>query len=324
MREERTASKESRPTAETPDTSSDESFIFVVDGALLEQQSIILALSLHRAHGHLKNVKNYAYVSERSRKLSELLEFVYDTCNIKVRNLPAADGRWFKPYPHGNKILACSESRPESWTTFLDTDIIVCKDISGLRFQHDAEFLAVPEGLPTWGEGDKWARAYAHIGQEVPKERVTLVRGRELLYPPYFNAGFLSFSEAAIGIEGRKFGAEWLELASDFDRRCPVSNKRPWLDQITLPLTLYKHGIRWKALPDFYNYSLAKRGKIRRRENSVKVMHYHSFKYLEGRSYLKDQLEWLLDIAPPGLHRTIEQNFLNHGENIPPLPPING
>lgn len=307
MREATTASK--KPQSEAG--SSDECFIFVVDGALLEQQSIILAISLYRAHGHLQNVRNYAYVSQRSRTLSDLHEFVYGVCNIKVRDLPTADGMWFKPYPHGNKILACSESRSESWTTFLDTDVIVCKDISGLRFQHDAEFLAVPEGLPTWGEGNKWSRAYAHIGQDVPKERVTLVRGRELLYPPYFNAGFFSFSEATIGNDGQKFGTEWLKLASDFDRTCPVSNKRPWLDQITLPLTLYKHGIKWKALPDFYNYSLAKREKIRRREKSVKVMHYHSFKYLEGRSYLEDQLEWLLDIAPVRLHSAIERHFFS-------------
>ncbi len=282
----------------------------MVDGELLELQSITLALSLHRMHGHHHHVRNYAYVSPRSKDLPELFAFVYDTCKIEVRDLPDPEGFWFKPYPHGNKILACSEPRKEAWTTFLDTDIIVCKDISGLRYQQDAEFLAVPEGLPTWGkEPDKWPRAYAHIGQNIPKERVTLVRGREVQYLPYFNAGFLSFSETATGSNGTRFGTEWLKLASDFDKRCPVSSKRPWLDQITLPLTLYKHGIRWKALTDHYNYSLSNRDKIRRREMASKVIHYHSFKYMEGRPYLADQIGWLYDMAPSGLHKEIERHF---------------
>lgn len=295
-----------------------EAFIFVVDGSLLETQSMLLAASLHRVHRDLPQARTFAYVSARSQNLPELVRAVYDAARVEVRLLPDPGAHWSKAYPHGNKILACAEPRDVDRTTFLDTDILVTRPLCGLAEAGDDRVLMVPEGLPTWGADGQWERAYAHIGQDLPAERVTLVRGRELSYPPYFNAGFINFPERPLAATGTRFAAEWLALASDFDHRCPVRLKRPWLDQITLPLTLYKHGLGWKVLPDIYNYSLAKRDRIRRRERLVKVMHYHSLKYLALRPVWAEAVQTMRDMIPARLQGALDAAFTLPEDEVGP------
>ena len=287
-----------------------EAFIFIVDGALLETQSMLLAASLARAHAGAPQVKTYAYLSARSADLPDVVRAVFEASGVETRPLPESGALWAKPYLHGNKILACAQTRDVTRTTFLDTDTLVIEPLLGLAGPEDNRVMMVPEGLPTWGKDGEWPRAYDHVGLTVPDDRVTLVRGRELLYPPYFNAGFISFPETPLPITGTRFASEWLALASDFDHRCPVRNKRPWLDQITLPLTLYKHGVPWLALPDIYNYSLAKRAKVRRREQRVKVMHYHSVKYLAERPVYAETLLALRQMLPTRLHAQLDQHLV--------------
>ena len=259
-----------------------EAVIFVVDGAKLEAMSVLLAASLAR-HTKAGNVALIAYVTEKTRKrLQRGSKDLYAACGVTVADLPVAKGVWQKKYPHGNKILACAEPRDCDRTTFLDTDMICLRQITDLSLPDPASLAAVPEGLPTWGKnGEAWTRAYGHFGLPVPEARVTLTRGKRQDFPPYFNAGFLSFPEKVAAHPDKTFGQLWLETARDFDFNCAIADKRPWLDQVTLPLTLARYGIPFHALSDLFNFSISERARLGHTRKAA-MIHYHKSEYLDA------------------------------------------
>lgn len=121
-----------------------------------------------------------------------------------------AKSGWARPYPHGNKILAAASPREDAWSVFLDTDMVCAASLELASLQEPNRLALVPEGVPSWGKNsDRWERAYAHFGLEVPSERVRLTRRRRIEYLPYFNAGFVMFPNApqsggALGHSGWK------------------------------------------------------------------------------------------------------------------------
>lgn len=254
-------------------------FIFIMDDARFEAQALLLMATLDRhCAGRAKLI---AYVPEaRLAGLSGLTHAMIAACQAEIRSFAVAKRFWRKPYPHGNKIIACADAERQAdpdvrRITFLDSDMLALADLTKHLPQSEA-VLAVPEGIATWGGTDeKWQRAYGFFNLEMPQSRVRLTRGRRLESLPYFNAGLVSFAPTKAG-----FAAEWLETARLFDR-CPIANKRPWLDQISLPLALARGGFDWQALPEAFNYSLSER-KRRRLPKGVILAHYHRAGYLSA------------------------------------------
>ena len=255
-------------------------FIFIIDDARIEAQALLLMATLDRhCAGRAKLI---AYVPEaRMMGLSALKHAMIAACQVEIRSFSVANHFWRKPYPHGNKIIACADAEHQAdpdvrRITFFDSDMLAVADLTKHLPQSEA-VLAAPEGLATWGGNtdEKWRRAYGFFDLELPQRRVRLTRGRRLESLPYFNAGLVSFSTTKAG-----FAAEWLETARLFDR-CPIANKRPWLDQISLPLALARGGFDWQALPEEFNYSLTER-KRRRLPKGVIVAHYHRGGYLSA------------------------------------------
>ncbi|MDZ4391348.1 hypothetical protein [Cypionkella sp.] len=259
-----------------------DSIIFVVDGPGLGAQSLLLAASLAKHHPDRSQVALIAYVSPRSiDSLSEVTRALYAQCGVQMRPLPSAEGIWAKPYPHGNKILACAAPRASQRSLFIDTDTVCLGPLTGLDLADPHAIAAVPEGLPTWGkEPDKWPRAYEFFGLPLPTDRVTLTRGRQLEYLPYFNAGFISFSDVPRPGSTTNFAQDWLQTAIAFDQKCPIKGKRPWLDQITLPLTMKRFGYGYEALHELWNFSIADRVKLSRAKKA-RLIHYHRFVHLK-------------------------------------------
>ena len=259
-----------------------DSILFVVDGPGLEAQSLLLAASLAKHHPDRSQVALIAYVSPRSAgSLSEVTRTLYAQCGVQMQALPSADGIWAKPYPHGNKILACAAPRSSSRSLFIDTDTVCLAALTGLDLADPDAVALVPEGLPTWGkEPDKWPRAYDFFNLPLPTERVQLTRGRQLEYLPYFNGGFVSFSDLPRPGSGENFAQSWLQTAIDFDRGCAIKGKRPWLDQITLPLTMQRFGFSYQVMPELWNFSIADRLRLHRAKKA-RLIHYHRFIYLK-------------------------------------------
>jgi len=243
---------------------------FIIEGKKLEAQSWLLTSSLRKTHPDWQIIAytTHAYLPHVSAGTRRML----DDHGAELRLLPQGQRIWNKPYPHGNKILAAAEPRDTDWSIFFDTDICVCSPIELDSLNSIGKrVLLVPEGVPTWGgEQDRWLRAYEHFGLPLPEKSVQLVRHRRLWFYPYFNAGFIAFPEIC---DGTRFGAEWLYTALDIDHHLRVAHKRPWLDQIALPLTTARLGWENEVLPDLFNYSTKNR-EVEEGPHPI-VAHYH-------------------------------------------------
>lgn len=279
-----------------------ESILFVVDGMGLEAQSLLLAASLAKHHPDRGQVALIAYVSPRSASsLTPVTRALYAKCGVQMRPLPVADGVWAKPYPHGNKILACAAPRTSQRSLFIDTDTVCLGPLAGLDLTDPEVVAMVPEGLPTWGKEDgKWQRAYEFFGLPMPEDRVELTRGRHVTYPPYFNAGFISFSDLPRPDTGENFAQSWLKTAIEFDNRCPIKGKRPWLDQITLPLTMKRFGFDYQVLHEVWNFSIADRLKLHRAKKA-RLIHYHRGVHLRRLDFYNDFVANALACVPEAM-----------------------
>lgn len=253
---------------------------YVADGYRLEKQSWLLAASLMAAHDGDERVKQFAYASAENRaEMRDITHAIYEVCGVELRTL-AKPPKWKGPYPHGNKIIAACDDRGATHSVFLDTDMACTGSLADFMDLAPDTCAAAPEGRPTWGgKNARWTRAYAHFGMAVPTERVKLLRGAKLEYVPYFNAGLVAFPEAKHE-DGRRFGEHWLDTALDFDRNCAIANKRPWLDQITLPLTMKRFGYKTRVLSELYNYSLSHRLDYSKTPTDAVILHYHRMRFL--------------------------------------------
>lgn len=271
---------------------------FVADGARLEQQSWLLAASLRAAHDGDARIRQFAYVSESYRpELQDMTHALFEVCGVELRTL-AAPPMWKRPYPHGNKIVAACDDRGTSHSVFLDTDMACTRSLAEFMDLAPDTISAAPEGRPTWGgKNARWTRAYAHFGLEVPSERVRLLRGAKIEHLPYYNAGFVAFPEATHPEDGRRFAQHWLDTALDFDLNCKIANKRPWLDQISLPLTAARFGYNVRVLDELHNYSLSHRADYAQTPDAV-ILHYHRMRFLNQSPQWPGLRDMLLHTVP--------------------------
>ncbi len=290
---------------------------YVADGVRLEKQSWLMAASLHAAHHGDGRVKQYAYVTEPHRaEIRDMSHAIYEVCGVEIRTM-AEPPEWQKPYPHGNKIVAACDPRGTTHAIFLDTDMACTRSLAEFMDLAPDTCAAAPEGRRTWGDKNaRWTRAYAHFGMSVPKEQVTLLRGNQKKFVPYFNAGFVAFPDTPHAEDGKRFGEHWLDTALDFDLNCSIANKRPWLDQITLPLTMKRFGYRARVLDEMHNYSLSHRRDYSRTPDAA-ILHYHRMKFLFQSPQWPGLRDMLVDTMPPAhrdelmVHVTEIENSLN-------------
>jgi hypothetical protein len=280
---------------------TDTHIFFVADGERLEWQSWLLAASLAKAHEGQEGVHLYAYAgAEWLPQVGKVTKSIYRAAGVDLRPLPEPPN-WAKPYPHGNKIVAATDTRGPGRQIFLDTDMVCLNPLTPLAELPDTHVAAAPEGRPTWGPDDRWQRAYDHYGLPMPAARVNLLRGNRPEHVPYFNAGLVAMSDRP-GPDDKRFADHWLETAVDFDHNCSIAHKRPWLDQITLPLTMARFGYAAHVLDENWNYSLSHRGNAIERTPDARILHYHRFRFLEAAPQWPGIRDRFFDIVPKSHH----------------------
>ena len=127
------------------------------------------------------------------------------------------------------------------------------------------------------GNKIRWSRVHDQFDQPLPQDRVTLSRGKRRSFLPYFNAGMILFPEGPLD-QGQGFGEMWLHSALVIDHIVPVAGKRPWLDQISLAVTLKRHGPDYVLVPEAMNFSVSLRAPLG--DEAPSLMHYHRFGFL--------------------------------------------
>ncbi|RVV98855.1 hypothetical protein EKE94_08160 [Mesobaculum littorinae] len=283
--------------------------IFVVEGDKLAAQSMLFVSAFRRHAG--AEIRLIAYLPRAAGapppELPDDLLGLYADLGVETRELPQPDGFWDKPYPHGNKIFAAAAPREVEATFFFDTDTILCRDPGLPGLMKPGKISAVPEGVPSWGhDSDRWPRAYDHFGLPVPDTRVTLTRGRRIDYVPYFNAGFLGFWDGAVA--GPRLADIWRDTAQEIDRNLRIGQKRPWLDQIALPIACERAGIGYNVLRQNYNYSVSDR-PVKDRGDRTIVMHYHELKHGAPWPEFRQAQRHLDAQLPPSARTRLAQRF---------------
>lgn len=254
-------------------------FIYIVDLPDYQHMACFLLASI-RTH-FPPDVRVIGYCPEH--KMAEI-----DPGVIRAHALMGAEirpmrteGRWDPAYPHGNKILAALDPRESEYSAFVDSDVLFLRP-------NTPEALISPGGVSCsvaasmqWGEQSVWDEIYAVFGMPVPTERVRLMRQSRGKVVPYFSSGLVVFPEGPVG--GQRFANVWYETATEIDRKTDLPARRPYLDQMSLPVAIRRAGLEWNPLPEEQHYILG--GKLRGEplptDREIFTIHYRGLKIIK-------------------------------------------
>lgn len=189
-------------------------------------------------------------------------------------------GRFDPAYPHGNKILATLEPRDTEFSCFMDSDILCLRPNRVENLVKAGAVSLTPAASMNWARQSVWPGIYALFGMEVPEERIKLMKQKKGQgRVPYFSSGLFAFPETHRSAEGKSFPQVWMETAQVIDAAPDVPNKRPYLDQISLPIAIQRAGLAWNLLPDGQHFILGgkARGEPLPVDREIFTVHYRQW-----------------------------------------------
>jgi len=207
------------------------------------------------------------------------------------------EGMWDEPYPHGNKIVATLQPRDSDYSAFVDSDVLFLQPNTPEALVGAGQVSCSAAASMRWGEQSVWERIYGTFDMPVPTERIRLMRRTRQDVVPYFSAGLVGFPEQA-GPQGR-FPDVWYDTARKLDRDTGLEHRRPYLDQMTLPVAIRRAGLAWRELPEEQHFILGGmlRGKPLPKDRKIYTVHYRNTKVLRevgledvGRAMMKRHL----------------------------------
>lgn len=208
-------------------------------------------------------------------------------------------GRFDPAYPHGNKILACLEPRETDYSGFMDSDILMIRDNQIRNLAKKGHVSASVAASMYWAPQTVWDTIYGAFDMEVPEDRVMLMRDQRKPMIPYYSSGFVVFPELYRTKAGQSFPEVWMDTAQLIDAIPDLDNKRPYLDQMSLPIAIRRAGLKWKELPEEQHFILGGtlRGEPFPEDRKIYTVHYRKWEVLtenglseHGYKGLKDQV----------------------------------
>lgn len=272
-------------------TSPGFTFIYIVEPPDYQVMACLLLASIRKHFP--QEVRAIGYCpAHRMAEVHPSVFKAHEMLGAEIRPM-RTEGMWAEPYPHGNKILACLQPRETEFSAFVDSDVMFLEDnrVENLaRPGHvscsAAASMVWAAGADGWRERDIWQRIYAHFRMELPKQRVQLMRRRRKVMP-YFSAGLVVFPEAA-GPGGR-FPDIWYDTARQLDTLADLPGRRPYLDQISMPVAIRRAGLDWNILPEEQHFILGGRlrGETLPEERTIHTIHYRNHKVLKELGFNK-------------------------------------
>ncbi|MEE2888223.1 MAG: sulfotransferase [Planctomycetota bacterium] len=245
------------------------SFVFICQSGRLEVDALILALSLqHFVKCDYELVAALPNPASRwGTPRADILE-QFERMNMRMVDI---ENQIDSDYPIGNKISCLSIPTDKDKQVFIDSDILCLQEFHGGE-EFRAAFNAKPADVLTFGRDETiWKHAYATMDLQPPDSRVeATISGESML--PYFNAGFIAVQSDA------GFGDAWRDACLAIDAEPKVEPKRPWLDQIGLPVAVHKLGLDIGLLTERHNFP----GHLRAIDDADPPVfcHYHTPKLL--------------------------------------------
>jgi hypothetical protein len=261
------------------------SFVFVCQQGTLEIQAMLLAASLRK---HLRGAHQLiaAIPTPESRWGTPRPDTVAFLRRLGVECRPIVN-EIDEGYPIGNKVSCFRIDVRGDVTVFVDSDMLCLRPFTPSP-ELEPPFCAKPADVYTFRKGNEhnelWEKAYGSLNLRVPEARMeATVSGEQM--PPYFNAGFIAVHSDL------EFGRAWLTCCKSIDAHPSIRNKRPWLDQIALPVAVAHLGIRYSCLDETFNYPCH-----RKPLNTSRLpifAHYHSSRILGKERVLRECCEEL-------------------------------
>ena len=239
-------------------------FVFVCQQGELEIKSLLLAASLKR---HLRcDYELIAAIPGPESLWGTPSPLTLQQMNELGVRCQGIENQINRNYPIGNKVSCLDVQTDADKLVFLDSDILCSRDFYDHdRFKIPFNSKPADESIYSMNTSD-CARVYKQFGLRMPEQRVITTFTLEATVP-YFNAGMIAVHRE-LG-----FGKEWAQICKQIDADPEITNKRPWLDQIGLMVTLTKMGVDYDCLTDDYNYPLHM--KSIRGESLPYFCHYH-------------------------------------------------
>lgn len=235
----------------------------------LEWMALLLGASIRHFVSRPANIY-FCIEPDHMPRLSQSTRELIDKLGGKLRMLPA-DPLFHPTYAIGNKIRACALEYDEERIIFLDTDMMFANPTDLAR-------IAVGDVTVQQEFGEVWTKTAGALGEwdylykrfSISDGRLAEVRKRAPKFSyPYFNAGVVSFAKSS------GFAARWRDVALKIDADPAISHKRPWLDQIALPIAIMQGEFDLRLLAPLVN-------KRPRRDNlpNIILAHYHGLAML--------------------------------------------
>ncbi len=253
---------------------------FIVEPPSYQNMACYLAASIRRHMPDTVKLVGYCPAHRRDEVSPAVIECLHRMgCEVRTFD---AEGRFDPDYPHGNKILACLEERDTEFSGFMDSDILLIRDTDPATLVRHGHVSASVAASMLWAPDDLWPTLYGAFGWEVPQERVMLMRDKRRAVVPYFSSGFVLFPEQHRNTKGQRFPEAWMEVAQHVDRSVDVENKRPYLDQMTLPLGIKQAELDYQILPEEQHFILGGklRGKPMPQGRHIHLVHYRGWHVL--------------------------------------------
>lgn len=251
---------------------------FIVEPPKYQLMACHLAASIRANFGEGVAMVGYC-PAHRMDELDAAAVAVLGRMGCEVRPMQTA-GRFDPPYPHGNKLLAALERRDTEYSCFLDSDILFLRPNTVENLICAGKVSLTPAASMGWAGQEVWPSIYAAAGVDMPEERIRLMNQRKGAdRMPYFSSGLFCFPEAHEDARGKRFAEVWMEVAAAIDAAPDIPAKRPYLDQMTLPLAIRKAGLDWNILPKEQHWILGgmKRGQPLPKDREIFTVHYRNW-----------------------------------------------
>jgi hypothetical protein len=251
---------------------------FIVEPPEYQVMAVYLSASLRENFGD--TVALVGYCPEHKIDLVHPeVKAVLAKLNCDLRTMKT-EGRFSPAYPHGNKILATLEPRETEFSCFMDSDILTLLPNAVENIIKEGCVSLTPAASMGWAKQSIWPAIYEAAGMAMPTERIRLMKqkkgnGRM----PYFSSGLFSFPEQYRTPDGKSFPEVWMEVAQTLDAAPDLPAKRPYLDQMSLPLAIQKSGLTWNLLPDAQHFILGgkARGEPLPTDRPIYTVHYRQW-----------------------------------------------
>ena len=270
------------------------SIIFIIDPPEIDEWAIPLLCSL-KLHAP-KDAELIAYVPDWKLPLiTPSVRALMDEVGVRIEYFDSTrnDRLFASPYPIGNKIIACQAKRHTERTLFLDTDVFLNAPLDTEALFAGKDVAACPAEYNSFSnKSQDWSPVYDLFDLELPEKSMISTRSGKQMYP-YFNAGVIGFSQTS------NFAEIWADTASRIDNAKIDIAKRPWLDQIALPVALARLQIDPMPLGPEWNFALNGMKTGRDLEPNMRIVHFHLVRFLKFKHSHARVLEILKAIMGP-------------------------